>query len=83
MEVKFQHQGADVVKWQVGEQIVLRVTAVDGDTYTADTADTFPADIRERHQAALGELSAAHVAHLRDLGVGVLEEDAGSGPADS
>lgn len=66
-ELKFTHPDPQQVAWQPGEIVVVQIrkgSAKDG--YVADTLETFPADIEQRHA---DQLEAAHLGFREQLGM--------------
>lgn len=47
----------DHTPWQPGEIVTVKVTLIDPDgDYVCETLETFPADLKEKHAAALADL---------------------------
>lgn len=68
MRIQFLHNEPTTVPWEPGEIVVIQIVerAADG-TYTCDTLDTFPADIKERHAAQLAQANGEHAETVRQL----------------
>lgn len=55
MQITFTHGDKASVPWNKGDLVTVKITKVTGDTYTAETVETYPADIKERHNAQLAQ----------------------------
>lgn len=59
--------------WQPGEAITVHITGVvhaegaSGDTYEAETMETIPHDIKDRHAAELQALTEQHAAQMAEV----------------
>lgn len=67
MRVKLLQTGAHV-PWQDGEIVTVQVASVDPDgAYECETLETYPPDLKEKHQAELDSQALALAAHHETL----------------
>lgn len=70
MQIEFKHPitPANVVPWQPGEILTVQIANVDADgNYIAETMETFPPDLKQRHASELAQLHADHKARVEEL----------------
>lgn len=50
--------------WNPGDILTIQIEALEGDGYTAQTVETYPADLRQQHEQ---ELTGIRLQHAREL----------------